>query len=79
MKKAIALFLVLTLLFTLGCAGKPAPKPSPAVDVTTAGAAGTTSAAVSDVESDLGSIDDLDEDFASSDLDNLDNELNFEI
>ncbi|MBN1545005.1 hypothetical protein JW898_06110 [Candidatus Woesearchaeota archaeon] len=78
MKKAIAFFLVLVLLLTLGCAGKQAQKTGPASEAATAEAADTTSAAVSDVDSDLGSIDDLDEEFTSG-LDSLDTELNFEI
>lgn len=89
MKKVIAAFIILALLLTLGCGGKDAPaaKTSPAVKDQTASvdapedtsAAETTAAAISDVETDLDGLEELDESFLSEELDDLDSELDFEI
>ncbi|MBW2971936.1 hypothetical protein KY359_02770 [Candidatus Woesearchaeota archaeon] len=87
MRKAIAFFIIMTLLLTLGCAAKPTPKPSvgapavpaPAAPAAEAAAAGSTAAAVTEVDADLGAIDDLDDEFLSAELDSLDTELDFEI
>ena len=83
MKKVIALVLILVLIFTLGCGGKaktsPAERVSGPVKEVAVDEPATTSDAVSEVESDLGDIERLDEDFLTDDLDALDSELDFEI
>jgi hypothetical protein len=80
MKRAITILLILTLVFTLGCGGKEAPAPADMPDVTTPEApADTTSAEVAEVESELEDIDALDEGLLSTELDDLDSELDFEI
>ncbi|MBW2964942.1 hypothetical protein KY363_05795 [Candidatus Woesearchaeota archaeon] len=91
MKKAITIFLVLALVFSLGCAGK-STEPSKAVGtqakpsastasqaVPASTASGTTASAVSEVDTDLSGLDTLDDLSLDSELDDLDSELNFEI
>jgi hypothetical protein len=64
----------------LGCAKKPeVPEEEPPVEEPEEVAAETTAAAVSDIESELDAIDDLDEDFLTAELEDLDAELDFEI
>lgn len=88
MKKVITAFLILTLLLTLGCGGKTAPenKQNPTTEnsvqapsaVDTA-APENTAAAVTEIESELDGLDNLDDDFLSDELESLDSELDFEI
>jgi PBP1b-binding outer membrane lipoprotein LpoB len=85
MKKIIAVLLVLSLVFIMGCAASTtkapvkasATGPSAPVQVTDEGLSAEDT--LGDVEADLADIDSLDEDLDMSDLDALDEELNFEI
>lgn len=89
MNKMIAFLVILALLFTMGCAKdssvyKPRPKatvisPSGPAEITAGSAGESTETAVTDVESDIDNLDDLNDDFLSDDLENLDSELDFEI
>jgi PBP1b-binding outer membrane lipoprotein LpoB len=82
MKKVIALLLILALVLTVGCAGKPATKPGPATKVgveATPSAPVSTASAVSDVDADLADIDNLEKDLENTDLDSLDTELDIQI
>jgi outer membrane lipoprotein-sorting protein len=75
MKQLIALLLILSLIFTLGCA-KPAEQPAEEEPIAEEAA---TEEDISDIESELEDIEDLDVDFLETELDNLDKELDFEI
>jgi len=75
MKKVLAILLILVLVFTVGCGGKRGVPVAPTEKVP----AETTSAAVTEIESDLAEIDDLDEDFVSTETDSLDKDLDFQI
>jgi uncharacterized protein YcfL len=86
MRKAIAVFLLLVLLLTLGCAAKRQAAASPgahqkvSVEPPVAPAAGgATASAVSDVDKELSEIDSIDSELSSEELDSLDSELDFEI
>ncbi len=95
MKKAILLFLFVALALTLGCSpdrtvskdtsediGAPAGTSSREGAVEAAAeddASGSTADAVSKIESELDDIEDIDTDFLSAELEDLDAELDFEI
>lgn len=88
MKKVILAFLLLALALTLGCGGKTAPEgdtsPETSIETTTdlegdAELPAATSAAVTEVDSDLADLNDLDDSFLSDELESLDSELDFEI
>lgn len=92
MRKALVFLLILALVFTAGCAAKDKSKAAQTLpdntaadttktttDTTTGASTDTTSAAVSDLESDLADIDSFDDELLSTELDDLDSELNFEI
>ena len=91
MKKIITVLVILCLMFTLGCAAKPAPRSGVPADKTTGepvdtpaevaadDATADTAAAVTDIEAELDDLEDLDEDFLSEELESLDSELDFEI
>jgi len=74
MRKLVALLLVLVFVLAIGCAGKPAAKPTgaPAAPVSTANA-------VSDVDADIAEIDSIDQELSNTDLDSLDAELDIQI
>ncbi len=74
MKKILALVLILSLVFVAGCGKKSAESP-----VTVAPQAGPTASAVTEVENELNNIDSIDSEMPSSDLDDLDKDLDFTI
>lgn len=78
MRKAIAVFLVLALLLTVGCGGNRQNADTQKVSVTPA-SDGATASAVTDVDKELSEIDSVDSELSSEELDSLDSELNFEI
>ena len=85
MKKIIAVIAILALVFVIGCAEKTVEGPVVTKETPSEGpaSAGITTTDidtdVSEVESDLDNIEDLDEDFISAELEDLDTELDFEI
>lgn len=79
MKKVLAILLVLSVVFVMGCS-HTATKDS--VKQTTSVAVEIDSAAqveINEVDSELAEIEDLDTEFDMTELDSLDEELNFEI
>ncbi len=94
MKKTIAILVILALVFTMGCAGKDTnltnsvqakakntaeDTSSTSITATNTASTDTTSAAVSEIESDLTNIENFDSDLLSTELEDLDTELDFEI
>lgn len=79
MKKIIAVLLMLSLLFVLGCGAKTHKDVKTIQSLPGQQASESANSAVEEVDSELGEIEALDEDFLASDLEELDSELDFEI
>jgi hypothetical protein len=78
MKRIIAVLLMLSLLFVLGCGAKT-QKDVRTIQNLPESASESTNAAVDEADNQLEGIDELDEEFLTSDLEELDSELDFEI
>ena len=80
MKKIISVLLILCLIFTVGCGAKTEKRVMTASPSDQDGLReGSTGNAVEEVDAELNEIEELDDSFLETDLEELDSDLDFEI